>query len=255
MSSNARSIIGILDATIDVLLVAFFACVLAFGAYGVYDSYLVGAETRGDAEAVRNVLDGNDDGDGRTIEGKMVARLRLDGAGIDLPVMQGNDNVEYLNKNPFGEDSLSGSAFLDFRNADDFADELSVVYGHAMEGGEMFGSLVRYEDEKWLKSHEDGVLTLNEKDEALRVFAVLETDANDASILDPKGTKENALGTIERSAIVLDEEAKPKENENLLVLVTCKRPDSSERIVVAAAFEPYGSRDRKEASFKEDSPT
>ena len=42
-----------------------------------------------------------------------VAWLTIDNTSIDYPVMQGRNNEEYINKDPFGEFSLSGSIFLD----------------------------------------------------------------------------------------------------------------------------------------------
>ena len=55
----------------------------------------------------------------------MVAWITLDGTNIDYPVMQGRDNVKYLNTDPFGKYSLSGSIFLDFRNSPDLSDDYS----------------------------------------------------------------------------------------------------------------------------------
>lgn len=43
----------------------------------------------------------------------MVAWLTIDDTKIDYPVMQGKDNTEYLNKDPYGDYALAGSIFLD----------------------------------------------------------------------------------------------------------------------------------------------
>ena len=51
---------------------------------------------------------------------------------ISYPVVQGKDNQEYLNKDVFGKFSFSGSIFLDYRNACDFTDSYSIIYGHHM---------------------------------------------------------------------------------------------------------------------------
>lgn len=47
----------------------------------------------------------------------IVAWLSLDGTNIDFPVVQGNDNLTYLNKDIYGDFALSGSVFLDYSNA------------------------------------------------------------------------------------------------------------------------------------------
>lgn len=45
----------------------------------------------------------------------IVAWLSLGGTNIDFPVVQGNDNLTYLNKDIYGDFALSGSVFLDYR--------------------------------------------------------------------------------------------------------------------------------------------
>jgi SrtB family sortase len=63
----------------------------------------------------------------------LVGFLTVEGTNIDYPVMQGIDNSHYLNTDPFGAYSLSGSIFLDSRSSPDFSDEYSVIYGHHMD--------------------------------------------------------------------------------------------------------------------------
>ena len=48
----------------------------------------------------------------RELSEDAVAWITIDGTRIDYPVMQGKTNAEYLNKDPYGEFSLSGSIFL-----------------------------------------------------------------------------------------------------------------------------------------------
>ena len=65
---------------------------------------------------------------------------------IDYPVLQGEDNGTYLYKNFRGEESRSGSLFLDYRNvvSPDNQSANLVIYGHNMESGEYFGKLIYY---------------------------------------------------------------------------------------------------------------
>ena len=57
------------------------------------------------------------------------AWLTLDGTEVDYPILQGEDNYEYLNKNVYGEFALSGSLYLDSNNSRDFTDKYSLIYG------------------------------------------------------------------------------------------------------------------------------
>lgn len=65
---------------------------------------------------------------------------------IDYPVLQAKDNDKYLYRNFRGEDSRSGSLFLDYRDkiTPDSQSANLIVYGHNMQSGEYFGKLINY---------------------------------------------------------------------------------------------------------------
>ena len=77
----------------------------------------------------------------------IVAWIRIEGLGIDYPVVQGEDNEHYLHYTFRGEANVAGSIFLDYRNKADFSDSKIILYGHNMKNGTMFGSLKKYQDE------------------------------------------------------------------------------------------------------------
>lgn len=64
-------------------------------------------------------------------------------ANISYPIVQGSDNTTYLTTNVYGKYSINGSIFLDHINASDFSDSASILYGHHMRDGSMFGNLER----------------------------------------------------------------------------------------------------------------
>src|SRR5690625_1290954 len=69
----------------------------------------------------------------------VVGWITVDGTQIDYPILQAEDNVKYLNRNFYHEESRAGSIFLDYRNDIQLDDERNiVVYGHRMKDGSMF---------------------------------------------------------------------------------------------------------------------
>lgn len=59
---------------------------------------------------------------------------------INYPILKSNDNNFYLTRDYNKKHNQSGSIFMDFRN-NDFKDKNTVIYGHSMLDGTMFGSL------------------------------------------------------------------------------------------------------------------
>lgn len=70
----------------------------------------------------------------------IVAWIQIEAAGIDYPVVQGEDNDYYLHHTFRGEPNIAGSIFMDYRNVD-FMDEKVILYGHNMRNGSMFAGL------------------------------------------------------------------------------------------------------------------
>ena len=168
--------------------------------------------------------------DGREISEDMVAWVTVDDTGIDYPIMQAGDNVKYLNTDPFGDYSLSGSIFLDSRNAPDFTDAYSIVYGHHMERGRMFGALDTFLNEGYLRAHTAGTLLIGRnasKTCRLEVFAAMRADARSEELFDPDGS-DDELGCIRRNAEIFINERQ----DRILALSTCAGDDPLARTIV-----------------------
>lgn len=213
-------------------------CIILFliGLYALCDSYLV-YQNANDTSLLKYRPGYKGEAPEKPIKGNMVAWLTLDDSNVDYPVMQGETNTEYLNKNPFGEYSLSGSIFLDCRNAPDFSDAYALIYGHHMEGGVMFGSLDAWLERAYFEQHGAGELIVDEITYPLTVFAVLEAEATDEAIFAPTETDiAVTLARIADQAVYLNEDVEP-EGKKLLALSTCKYPDTTDRTVVVCVYD------------------
>lgn len=231
-----KKIIKMIDGLIDKSV--FLVCLVMFmlGSYGLYDSYMVYQQATDNSILKYKPGYETEDATDKEIKGNMVAWLTIDDTKIDYPVMQGKDNNEYLNKDPFGDYSLSGSIFLDSRNNPNFDDYYSLIYGHHMEQGMMFGALDKFLDEDYFNSHRSGTLTVGDKTYKIRIFAVLECEATEQSIFAPNET-DNTLDYVKQHALFLDDSALPVENEKLLGMSTCKYPDTVERTLIFGAMQ------------------
>ena len=158
----------------------------------------------------------------------MVGWVTIDGTPIDYPIMQGDDNLEYLNKDPAGNYSLSGSIFLDSRNSPDFTDPYSVIYGHHMQYGRMFGALDSFLDEGYLTEHSTGRLMVGKNGETiykLKVILAVHADAKEELVLDAADNEAVRRILLEKGY---------NEDNRILGMVTCTDAASSERTVLFA---------------------
>ena len=79
----------------------------------------------------------------------IVAWLDIPSLGIAYPVVQGNDNEFYLHHLPNGEYKNAGSLFMEAANNPDLTDVNTVIYGHNMDNGSMFGKFRNMTEEDY----------------------------------------------------------------------------------------------------------
>lgn len=83
----------------------------------------------------------------------VVGWLYCKGTPINYPVVQGKDNSEYLHKLVDGTRNFSGTLFVDVNSPKDLRGPNTIIYGHAMKNGSMFGTLAHYRKADYYKAH------------------------------------------------------------------------------------------------------
>ena len=157
--------------------------------------------------------------------------IRIDGADIDYPIVQGQDNAKYLSTSFSGENNKAGAIFMDYRCEDGFNGSFPLIHGHNMKDGSMFAALHLFLDDAFLSQHSEIIIVTSEG-EALRyrILSVYVTDTNDRAFT----LLESDEITIERYCLELG----VQEGEKILALSTCTNNNSdSERLLLFAAME------------------
>lgn len=82
------------------------------------------------------------------------AWINIPGIDVDYPILQSStDDAYYLNHTVDGTAGLPGSIYTENANLQDFTDFNTVIYGHHMKNGTMFGSLNKFRDEQFMKDN------------------------------------------------------------------------------------------------------
>ena len=209
-----------------------FIVALLIICYGLYDAYYVYHKASDNDYLKYKPVVGETVLEESPITQDMVAWITIDGTNIDYPIMQSDSNTEYLNKDPYGEYSLSGSIFLDSRNSSDFSDPYSILYGHHMEYGKMFGALDDYLKPEYLNKYNNGTLMIGRDAKAaypIRLFACVKVSAYDDNALEP-GTMDSILKVIDEHAEYINTSI--EKSEHIIALSTCTEPVSTNRLIV-----------------------
>ena len=107
----------------------------------------------------------------KEINPDIVGWIYIEGTEINYPIVQGEDNQYYLKHLFSGEWNSAGCIFLDSRNAADFSDRHSIIYGHHMKNGTMFSGLTEYKKQEYYDAHPIVLLLTPEKNYEIEIFA------------------------------------------------------------------------------------
>ena len=179
----------------------FFVCMvpmLMIGLYALVDGILVSESATIEKDIIELAEKGDDEIFDRLEEESpyTVAWLQVEKTNINYPVVQGDDNTWFLNRNYRGDFATAGSLFLDYRNDANFEDVFSIVYGHRMGNGEMFSDVHLFKDESFFREHKTGRIKKKSQNVELEVVAYAEVKANDWSIYNVKRSRNN-IGVVQ----------------------------------------------------------
>lgn len=141
---------------------------------------------------------------------------------INYVVVQGEDNLRFLRSLPDGSYSYSGSIFMDFNNHRDFSDWNTILYGHNMKNGSMFGYVPRFYNQEFFEKHPYMYVLTPERDFKLEIFAgYVTTPESDAYLIaqTQQELDDVVAYALEHSSIISDVEI--REGDRIVTMSTC----------------------------------
>lgn len=221
-----------------------FLVVVALCVCGAYSVYTLWDNNR-IYTAAEDVPDGSTFAELLAINPDVCAWITVDNTKIDYPVLQGETNLTYINTDVYGNFALAGSIYLDSRNTPDFSDPYSLLYGHHMEGGGMFGDLDLFKDKAFFEENRTGTLLVPGKGYDLEIFACLLVSASEDNIFEPDRWRTDIDGLLdyaEETAMYVRqetvEELRNSQAPLVLALSTCSSEFTDARTIVLAAMQP-----------------
>lgn len=249
----SRKFLKAANSLVSAVVVLFLTVAGAYSAYALWDNAQVYAAVDDvQSELLKIKPDMEEDGGAsfeelRTINPDVCAWLTLDHTEIDYPVLQGESNLTYINKDVYGDFALAGSVFLDSSCDNTFHDKYSLLYGHHMANSKMFGDLDLYEEKSFFDENTTGKLILPDRAYELEIFAFLRVSASEEVIYSPMKWKTDTTGLVEyvRShAVHVHEETLNRIGTSeafsqVLAMSTCSTEFTDARTIVLAVMKPY----------------
>ncbi len=171
------------------------------------------------------------------------AWLSIPGTNIDYPVVQSPTNDSYyLRRDIDGQYSSAGSIMSEHTyNGTNFEDPVTILYGHCMKSGAMFGNMqTYYSSENGLENYKTIEIYLPDKKLEYEVFAAVPYDMRHI-LYNYDFTDSRIFSSFFKSIVSIrsfnanvNAEEKPRYGDKVLVLSTCLKGDSTKRYLVMA---------------------
>lgn len=171
---------------------------------------------------------------------EICAWLWIPGCALDVPVAHGQDNAYYLTHDAFCRERIYGSIFAPCDTPEDFSERHTILYGHNMRDGTMFGGLKKYREASWEQEFPYLYLYLPGEAWQCRIWSVEETDAkSDVYRLGAWSDADwNAWVQERKENSIIFGSGEEKKVQKILTLSTCIGDgSSSQRLAVHAAVE------------------
>lgn len=160
--------------------------------------------------------------------------ITVPGTDIDYPVVHGADNEFYLEHLPDGTPNSAGSIMLDAVNSPEWTDDVSILHGHHMRAGNMFGNLSAYADADFAREHSVIMLYTPAGDYEVQVVAACVVDSHEFEYITGFVSEEDFNSYIayltEASAYKTDVEI--TQDDRFILLSTCDYEFEDARFVV-----------------------
>ena len=113
-----------------------------------------------------------------SINKETVAYLTVKNTNISYPVVQHSDNSYYLERDFYKKKTVLGWIFMDYRNNPKEFDDNTIIYGHNMKNGTMFGSLKKAYEKSWRNNKENLTISLDLPSGSykFRIFSIYKVD-------------------------------------------------------------------------------
>lgn len=174
----------------------------------------------------------------RQINEDVVAWLYYAPLTISYPVVQGEDNEHYVHYTFENEKNTMASIFMDYRNKADFSDYNTIIYGHNMKNGSMFGSLKKLSQDPTICEENPYVYIYTDTGvQQYQIFALCSIKASSDiyELMQDEPSYKEYKDLIRANAnyyVKIDEST--MESDRMLLLSTCSGSHSTRRLVVCA---------------------
>lgn len=172
------------------------------------------------------------------------AWIQMPDTQVDYPILQSEEDNKYLNINIDGSKGYPGCIYTNVCNSKEFDDYITMVYGHNMKSGAMFGTLDYFYEKEFFDSFDTYTV---ETPEACFTYSVYAAVNYDDKLIPAYYDVKSSLGRDEfvksleacrgNSKTHFNDEVEISGEDKLLVLSVCISGQDDRRYLIVSKLE------------------
>lgn len=165
----------------------------------------------------------------REVNSQVLGWIVIPGTRLSYPLLQGTDNQYYLNHTWRGSRNSVGGIFLECQSSGTLEDFHTIIYGHNVRNGTMFGSLQSYRNWQYWSAHPAVYVTVDGGSYRYEIFAAYEAAVDSSTYQIGFSGDESRQAFLDdcMARSVIDTGLTPTIYDRILTLSTCTNAGGS----------------------------
>ena len=180
----------------------------------------------------------------KAVNEDIVGWLRIRALDISYPLVQGEDNDYYLHRTFERTDNFAGCLFMNCDNEADFTDQNTIIYGHNMKNGSMFGKLKNYNDPEVFNNTASTGIYTPDLIYQYRIFsaAVVNKVGLTYQVTFTEDEFNQFVNQAFANSVVDNTDVEVTREDRVVTLSTCTGDDSTRFVVMGRLAQVYASK-------------
>lgn len=174
-----------------------------------------------------------------SINNETVGWINVNNTKVNYPVVQHTDNDYYLKRDFNKKNNSYGWIYMDYRNNIYNLSNNTIIWGHNLRNGMMFGTLRYVTNESWYKNPDNQLITFNTKVKNMKwkIFSIYKIPVTNDYLYANFGDLDEFQSFLDmiRGRSMYDFGVNVSKEDHILTLSTCG-PTSATRLVIHAVL-------------------
>lgn len=170
-----------------------------------------------------------------------VGWLEIKNTKIKYPVVQADVNSYYSGRDFNKKKNKMGWIFMDYRNNPVYLNRNTIIYGHNIKSGIMFGTIKYIFNSSWYKKDSNLLITFNTptKNMKWKIFSIYQIEVTEDYLQNEFDTDDEYLRFIDmiRNRSIVKFDAEVNKDSKILTLSTCGKTSEVRQVVHAVLVE------------------